>query len=183
MCLGMLVMYFPAVTLQPKQALNTCLLTFSGLQAAFMHALTTDLSNCLTFRTYRTWSLASFGHAGVALSQPLCLALLSVFEACGQSGQAQDVLTAASDAAIPLSVELYNAVLRCCILAQHGERAIEVWEEMQVLRQSLTALRSHLSCMHPLHNKLCNAACRIGTSTVASMSCISAQYCHEECSA
>ena len=74
-----------------------------------------------------------FVGTGVALSQPLCLALLSVFEACGQSGQAQDVLTAASDAAIPLSVELYNAVLRCCILAQHGERAIEVWEEMQVL--------------------------------------------------
>ncbi len=55
-----------------------------------------------------------------------------MFEACGQSQQAQDVLTAASDASIPLNVELYNAVLRSCILEQHGERAIEVWEEMQV---------------------------------------------------
>ena len=70
--------------------------------------------------------------AGVALTQPLCLALLSVFEACGQSQQAQDVLKAAVNAAIPLNVELYNAVLRCCTLEQHGERAIEVWQEMQV---------------------------------------------------
>ena len=60
------------------------------------------------------------------------MALLSVFEACGQSQQAQDVLTAASNESIPLNVELYNAVLRCCILEQHGERAIEIWEEMQV---------------------------------------------------
>ena len=70
--------------------------------------------------------------AGVALSQPLCLALLSVFEACGQSQQAQDVLTAASDASLPLTTDLYNAVLRCCILEQHGERAVEIWDEMQV---------------------------------------------------
>jgi len=59
------------------------------------------------------------------------LALLSVFEACGQSQQAQDVLTAASNTSIPVTVDLYNAVLRCCILEQHGERAIEMWEEMQ----------------------------------------------------
>lgn len=71
-------------------------------------------------------------HAGVALSQPLCLALLSVFEACGQSQQAQDVLTAASNASLPLTTDLYNAALRCCVLEQHGERAVEVWEEMQV---------------------------------------------------
>lgn len=60
------------------------------------------------------------------------MALLSVFEACGQSQQALDVLTAASDASLPLTTELYTAVLRCCIVEQHGERAIEVWEEMQV---------------------------------------------------
>lgn len=80
-------------------------------------------------------------HAGVALSQPLCLALLSVFEACGQSQQAQDVLTAASNASLPLTTDLYNAVLRCCVLEQHGERAVEVWEEMQVCSRSTYATR------------------------------------------
>ena len=55
-----------------------------------------------------------------------------MFEACGQSQQALDVLSAASNAALPLTTDLYNAVLRCCIPEQHGERAIEVWEEMQV---------------------------------------------------
>ena len=55
-----------------------------------------------------------------------------MFEACGQSQQAQDVLTAASNASLPLTIDLYNAALRCCILQQHGERAIEIWEEMQV---------------------------------------------------
>ena len=70
---------------------------------------------------------------GVALTQPLCLALLSVFEACGQSEQAQDVLQAATHAAIPLNTDLYNAVLRCCISEQHGERAVQIWQDMQVI--------------------------------------------------
>ena len=70
--------------------------------------------------------------AGVALTQPLCLALLSVFEACGQSEQAQDVLQAASNAEIHLNTDLYNAVLRCCILEQHGGRAIQIWHDMEV---------------------------------------------------
>lgn len=92
--------------------------------------------------------------AGVALSQPLCLALLSVFEACGQSQQAQDVLTAARNASLPLTTDLYNAVLRCCILEQHGERAVEVWEEMQAtgvpfnVASAEALLQASRSCTH-----------------------------------
>lgn len=95
--------------------------------------------------------------AGVTLGQPLCLALLSVFEACGQSQQAQDVLTAASNESIPLNVELYNAVLRCCILEQHGERAIEIWEEMQAIgimpnaASAEALLQSCQDCQHLSH--------------------------------
>lgn len=70
--------------------------------------------------------------AGIALTQPLCLALLSVFEKCGQSEQAQDVLHAASNAGIHLNTDLYNAVLRCCMLEQHGDRAVQIWHDMQV---------------------------------------------------
>ena len=75
--------------------------------------------------------------AGVALTQPLCLALLSVFETCGQSEQAEDVLHAASNAGIHLNVDLYNAVLRCCKVEQHGDRALQIWHDMEVW---------HLSC-------------------------------------
>ena len=96
-------------------------------------------------------------HAGVALAQPLCLALLLVFEACGQSQQAQDVLTAASNASIPLNVELYNAVLRCCILEQHGERAVEVWEEMQVRSMALYIFMLHLGRNRPCLGEVLHA--------------------------